>query len=233
LHLNVGLQKLRDTELAVSELQKTLREKSTVLEAKQAEANEKLKQMVKDQQVAEEKRQASLLLRTELEKQNEAIGIKKEKAYEDLAKAEPAVEEAKKSVSNIKRTHLDEIKTLARPPDKVRITLEAVALLLGNKETDWNSIRRMVMDKSFIPSVVSFDSEKISPKLRAQLKKDYLSDPDFNFEVVNRASKACGPLVSWVLAQVRNSLLPSLSSSMNMLVPACFLDADLHMRQTI
>jgi len=117
LHLNVGLQKLRDTELAVSELQKTLREKSTVLEAKQAEANEKLKQMVKDQQVAEEKRQASLLLRTELEKQNEAIGIKKEKAYEDLAKAEPAVEEAKKSVSNIKRTHLDEIKTLARPPE--------------------------------------------------------------------------------------------------------------------
>jgi len=205
LHLNVGLQKLRDTEQAVSELQKTLREKSAVLEAKQAEANDKLKQMVKDQQIAEEKRQASLLLRTELEKQNEEIGIKKAKAYEDLAKAEPAVEEAKKSVSNIKRNHLDEIKTLARPPDKVRLTLEAVALLLGHKETDWNAIRRMVMDKAFIPSVVSFDSSKISTKLRAQLKKDYLSDPDFNFDAVNRASKACGPLVSWIIAQLTYS----------------------------
>lgn len=30
----------------------------------------------------------------------------------------------------------------------------------------------------------------------------YLSNPDYNFEKVNRASLACGPLVKWSIAQV-------------------------------
>ena len=31
----------------------------------------------------------------------------------------------------------------------------------------------------------------------------YLSNPDYNFDKVNRASVACGPLVKWAIAQVR------------------------------
>ena len=34
------------------------------------------------------------------------------------------------------------------------------------------------------------------------MNKDYLSDPNYNYETVNRASKACGPLVKWAIAQV-------------------------------
>ena len=34
------------------------------------------------------------------------------------------------------------------------------------------------------------------------MKRDYLSDPQYNYESVNRASKACGPLVKWAIAQV-------------------------------
>ncbi|KAK1218387.1 dynein heavy chain [Marasmius sp. AFHP31] len=41
--------------------------------------------------------------------------------------------------------------------------------------------------------------------MRDVLKKDFLSRPSYNFEPVNRASKACGPLVKWVLSQVRYS----------------------------
>jgi dynein heavy chain 1 len=103
LHLNIGLQRLRDTEQQVADLQKSLTQKSEVLEHKQTMANEKLKQMVQDQQVAEQKRQASLVLRTQLETQNAEIEVKKARAYEDLSKAEPAVEEAKSAVSSIKR----------------------------------------------------------------------------------------------------------------------------------
>lgn len=35
------------------------------------------------------------------------------------------------------------------------------------------------------------------------MKGRYLSNPDYNFEKVNRASMACGPLVKWAIAQVR------------------------------
>ena len=41
-----------------------------------------------------------------------------------------------------------------------------------------------------------------SPEARSRMNKEYLSDPNYNYENVNRASKACGPLVKWAIAQV-------------------------------
>lgn len=38
------------------------------------------------------------------------------------------------------------------------------------------------------------------------MKTRYLSNPDYNFEKVNRASMACGPMVKWAIAQVRQLL---------------------------
>jgi len=35
------------------------------------------------------------------------------------------------------------------------------------------------------------------------MRNKYLSDPNYNFEKVNRASLACGPMVKWAIAQVR------------------------------
>lgn len=35
------------------------------------------------------------------------------------------------------------------------------------------------------------------------MKNKYLSNPDYTFEKVNRASQACGPMVKWAIAQVR------------------------------
>lgn len=59
-HLHVGLDKLRDTVTQVEELRKSLAIKRTQLEAKDAQANEKLKRMVADQQEAEQKKAASI-----------------------------------------------------------------------------------------------------------------------------------------------------------------------------
>lgn len=41
-----------------------------------------------------------------------------------------------------------------------------------------------------------------SDHVREQMKNRYLSNPDYNFEKVNRASMACGPMVKWAIAQV-------------------------------
>lgn len=59
LHLNVGLNKLHDTEKQVKELQIELTEKNRELEQKNNLANEKLKQMVEDQQITEQKKKDS------------------------------------------------------------------------------------------------------------------------------------------------------------------------------
>jgi len=205
LHLNIGLQKLYDTEKQVKELQQSLATKNQELEAKNNLANEKLKQMVEDQQVAEQKKKDSTTLQTELDQQNSEIQVRKKKAYEDLEKVEPAIEEAKEAVGGIKRQHLDEIKTLAKPPAPVQLAMEAVCFMLHGKQLDWAQIRRSIVEAGFIPSIVGFDSKRITPKMRLFIDKNYLEDPKFTFETVNRASKACGPLVKWVTAQMMYS----------------------------
>lgn len=43
---------------------------------------------------------------------------------------------------------------------------------------------------------------EISDDVREKMKTRYLSNPDYNFEKVNRASMACGPMVKWAIAQV-------------------------------
>ena len=41
-----------------------------------------------------------------------------------------------------------------------------------------------------------------SDSVRDRMQRDYLSDPTYTFENANHASKACGPLVLWAIAQV-------------------------------
>ena len=98
MHLNVGLQKIRDTVQQVQELQQSLAMKRQELEAKNTLANQKLKQMVKDQQEAEKKRVTSTELQADLQKQTDLINEKKAHIVNELAEVEPALQDAKSAV---------------------------------------------------------------------------------------------------------------------------------------
>jgi len=205
-HLNVGLEKLNDTVKKVSELRASLAEKQRQLERTNAEANQKLQQMVADQKETEQKRLASLEIQTALDQQEQQIAERTQSVLEDLAKAEPAVEEARQSVSNIKRQHLTEVRSMQNPPEGVKLAMEAVCSLLGNKVDGWKSVQAVIRKDDFIASIVNYDNERqMTRPLRAKMQSEYLSNPNFTFENVNRASKACGPLVQWVAAQVNYS----------------------------
>lgn len=205
-HLNVGLDKLRETVEKVSELKRSLADKKTELEKKDAEAGEKLQRMVADQREAEQRRAASLEIQAALEKQEKEVAERREVVLSDLAKAEPAVIEAQRSVSNIKKQHLTEVRSMQNPPAGVKLALESVCTLLGHKATDWRSIVGIVRRDDFIASIVNYDNERqMTPQLRVKMRNEYLSKEDFTFERVYRASKACGPLVQWVEAQVNYS----------------------------
>ncbi|DAA79594.1 TPA_exp: Uncharacterized protein A8136_0367 [Trichophyton benhamiae CBS 112371] len=184
-HLNVGLEKLRDTVDKVRDLRASLAQKKNQLEKKDAEANEKLQRMVADQREAEQRKSASLEIQTALEKQEKEVATRKEIVLNDLANAEPAVLEAQKSVSNIKKQHLTEVRSMSNPPSGVRLALES---------------------DDFIASIVNYDNERqMTRQLRAKMLNEFLSKEEFSFERVNHASKACGPLVQWVQAQVHYS----------------------------
>lgn len=202
-HFNVGLDKLRETVIKVKELRTDLAEKKGQLEKKDNEAKLMLRQMIDDQNEAERKQAASYEIQYALDEQNKDIEERQAVVKQDLARAEPAVLEAEDSVKNIKKQQLNELRALANPPEAVKMTLESVCTMLGHKTSTWKEIMLFVRREDFIPMIVNFDNEKqLTPQIRAKMERDYLSLPSFNYEAVNRASKACGPLLQWVIAQV-------------------------------
>uniref|UniRef100_A0A146KZ76 Dynein heavy chain, cytoplasmic n=1 Tax=Lygus hesperus TaxID=30085 RepID=A0A146KZ76_LYGHE len=203
LHLNVGLSKIAETVLQVEEMQKSLAVKSLELQAKNDAANAKLRQMVKDQQEAEKKKVQSQEIQNEIEKQKLLIAQKREGVMEDLAQVEPAVIDAQQAVKEIKKQQLVEVRSMANPPAVVKLALESICLLLGENATDWKAIRAVVMRDNFINSIVNnFSTENISDEVREKMHSRYLSNPEYTFEKVNRASMACGPMVKWAVAQI-------------------------------
>jgi dynein heavy chain 1, cytosolic len=205
-HLNVGLEKLKDTVDKVRDLRVSLADKKGQLERKDTEANEKLQRMIADQREAEQRKTVSLEVQAALEEQEKEVAKRKEVVLADLARAEPAVAEAQASVSNIKRQHLTEVRSMGNPPSGVVLALESVCTLIGHKVENWKAVQAIVRRDDFIASIVNYDNERqMTRNLRLKMRNEFLSKPDFTYEKVNRASKACGPLVQWVTAQVEYS----------------------------
>ncbi|ORZ40908.1 dynein heavy chain [Catenaria anguillulae PL171] len=205
-HLNVGLDKLNDTVKQVEELRGSLAVKKFELEQKDALANEKLKRMVAEQQEAEQKKAQSQQMSQVLEQKNRMIAERRRHVEDDLARAAPAVLEARNSVSGIKKQQLTEVRSMGNPPEAVKLAMESVCTLLGHHIDSWKAVQAVIRRDDFIASLLNFDTEAMmTTPLRERMKREYLNNPNYRFEIVNRASKACGPLVQWVTAQVAYS----------------------------
>ena len=95
---------------------------------------------------------------------------------------------------------------MANPPEAVKLAMESVCTLLGHKIDSWRTVQGIIRRDDFIQRIVNYDTvNQMTKHLRDHMKRDFLSRPSFNFETVQRASKACGPLVKWAIAQVRFS----------------------------
>lgn len=51
---------------------------------------------------------------------------------------------------------------MRNPPPAVKMALEAICLLLGEKSTDWRQILTVIVKDSFVPSILNFDTEEIT-----------------------------------------------------------------------
>ena len=187
----------------VEELRKSLALKRGQLEAKNAEANEKLRRMVADQQEAEQKKAASIEIQAALAEQDRNIEQRRSVVLADLANAEPAVLEAQAAVNNIRRNQMQEVRAMANPPEAVKLAMESACTILGHKVDSWRTVQGIIRQDNFQQRILGFDTNRqLTRQLREFMKKEYLSRPSYNYETVNRASKACGPVVKWVIAQI-------------------------------
>lgn len=207
-HITNGLDKLRETVLQVNDLKRNLSEKKNYLTIKDKEAKAMLSKMLTEQNEAERKQEFSVATQEELAKQEIEIERRKVKVTKDLELAEPAVLEAQRGVQNIKKQHLTEIRSMSNPPAAVKMTMESVCILIGYEVSSWRDVQLIVRRDDFISNIVAYDNElQLTPNIREYMEKTYLSRSDYNFDAVNRASKACGPLLQWIQAQLTYSTI--------------------------
>ncbi|KAI3646052.1 hypothetical protein MP228_008980 [Amoeboaphelidium protococcarum] len=203
-HYNVGLDKIEEASDKISEMRAQLDDKKVLLKSKSEKSNVKLKQVVESQQEAELKKEESKKLQSIVQQQALDIEQRQQQVQSELAEAEPAIASAKDSVGSIKKQQLTEVRSMANPPQSVKMAMESVCVLLGFESDSWRSVQSVIRRDDFISSILNFDNEKMmTEKIVKLIKKDFMSQPEFNFDAVNRASKACGPLVAWVIAQVK------------------------------
>jgi dynein heavy chain 1 len=139
----------------------------------------------------------------ELSKKKAQINERSLAVKAELSQVEPIVEDARLAVKGIKRQQLVELRALGNPPKMVKLTMESVCALFGETDLDWKHIRSIIMKDDFIANIVNFDTGSVSPEIHQRMTNSYIKSSEYNFEAADRASKACGPLVKWVQAQLK------------------------------
>jgi dynein heavy chain 1 len=130
-HLNVGLDKFKQTKTEVLEMQGSLDLKKAELEKKDKEASEKMTLIVHEDTKAKEKQEESSKLKVVLEAKSIQISAKSE-VEADLAKAEPALISAKKNMENINSNDLNTINSYTNPLANVELALYCDYIIANN-----------------------------------------------------------------------------------------------------
>ena len=199
-----GLNKLNESVLKMKEMQKLLSDKQELLETKEREARKILDTLLYQQNESERKQEATEEIRQILIVHEEQTRKRHETIQKDLREIQPTVESARLGVSNIKKQHLTELRSMNKPPEVIKDVLEAVCFLLGYKFDSWKDIQVFLRRDDFVYEIVHYDTTTMMDNnTRNILENKYLSKEKFNFASVNHASKACGPLYQWLYAQAK------------------------------
>lgn len=132
--------------------------------------------------------------------EQQEIKIIADDAQIELSKAIPALQAASEALKKLNKADITEIKGFAAPPDAVRMVLEAVCILLGEKG-DWDSAKKVMTDMGFLDKLRDYDKVALADK-DALLKKLRLitKKPEFDVEEIGKKSVACKSLAMWVKA---------------------------------
>ena len=150
--------------------------------------------------------------------QREADVVQKQKneVEVDLAVAIPALEEAIAALNTIKPNDINEMKALSKPPEKIKMVCRAVCIMLDIKAVRipdpndpskrimdyWGPSQKMLSDSQFINKLIDYDKDNMLVKIVNEIKKDYIEHPDFNPDVISKASRAAEGMCRWCFAMI-------------------------------
>lgn len=210
-----GLQKLQETAEQVAEMRQELEALQPKLVIAQKETNAKLQMVQGKQKEADE--QKKIVQKDEAQAKEQAASCEKDKAEceEMLAEAIPALEGAVKALSTLSKGDITEVKSLKTPPAGVKLTMEAVCIMMGVKPAKipnpsgkgkvddyWEPAKKELLnDPRFLQRLVEYDKDNISEAVIEKVKP-FCERDDFQPDVIKKSSVAAAGLCKWVHAMV-------------------------------
>jgi len=140
----------------------------------------------------------------------------KDECEQDLAVALPALDGAMKALNTLSKSDITEVKSMAKPPPGVVLTMEAVCIMLSvepnmvknpnappYKIADyWGPAKKKVLsDMGFLNRLKNYPIDAVDPNIIAKVMP-YINNPDFDDNTIRRASKAAAGMCKWVHAVV-------------------------------
>lgn len=118
----------------------------------------------------------------------------------ELSFLEPMLEEADRTLQEIQRSEITELRTFTAPPFVVEQVLKAIALLLG-ESPDWQNVKNVIADFHFITRIKKIDKRNLSDQKISNVR-DIIENDNMKPELVGKQSQACKHLCVWCLAIV-------------------------------
>jgi dynein heavy chain, axonemal len=194
-----GLDTLRSTQTMVDEMKVKLIDMQPKLIEAAKNTEEIMGRVEKEQasaevvqkQCAEEEAGASAI-------QAEADGIRSE-CQAELNKALPILKAAEEALADLRPDDIREVRSFLKPASRVVLVLEAVLVLLGEKDLSWDRAKLVMSRMDFIKDLQNYKRDDLTEKTIKALQK-YIKNPEFQPDEVAKSSKACKSLAMWVLA---------------------------------
>jgi dynein heavy chain len=196
--LEGGVGKLEETRTTVERLRIELEEKRVVVAAAQKECEELLVVIVQERGAAAEQAKAVAATSELLGKEEAELAVVAADAQQDLDKALPALERAMEALKALNKKDMSEIKAFTNPPPLVRKVMNAV-MVLRRADPSWAEAKRQLGDPNFLQSLMLFDKDNVSDATLKRIAK-FISDKEFDPEIVGRVSLAARSLCMWVHA---------------------------------
>lgn len=196
--MEVGVQKLNETNQIVDDLQAELVKLQPVLVVKTQETEALIKQVNKDKAEAAVVEERVAADEAVVKAQAAEVGAVQADAQADLDVAMPALNDALKSLDALDKKDITEIKSFAKPPPAVQTVMEAICILMGAKP-DWDSSKKLLNDANFMKNLKEYDKDNISPATVKKVKK-YTAMEIMQVDNVKKVSVAATSLCMFVHA---------------------------------
>mmetsp|Transcript_25185 Transcript_25185/g.84603 ORF Transcript_25185/g.84603 Transcript_25185/m.84603 type:complete len:2627 (-) Transcript_25185:45-7925(-) len=216
LRYDNGLEKIESTNAQVDGMQRDLEALQPKLKQATLDTDALIEKIAVETKEANQVEEVVNTERASCELQaNEAKAIAAS-CQADLDKAMPALEGAIQALKSLSKSDIVEIKAMKKPPDAVKVVMEAVCLMCavkpdkikdpagGNKKIDdyWGPAQKHLLgDPRFLQSLMDYDKDNMNPSMVEKVQ-EYTAQDSFQFEAVKKASVAAAGLCKWVGAMM-------------------------------